>query len=91
MTRSGSPRRGPEEPVVLTIPQAAKLLQVSENHLYTLVAQNAIPHVRFGKLIRIPRWALLQYIAEASGSPFSELAISPAKSVDVERPEGEER
>ena len=90
MTRVATPGDGPEESVVLTVLQAAKLLQVSENHVYALVAQNAIPHVRFGKLIRIPRWGLLQSIATTSGAPLSEVAFPATKSVHVERPEGEE-
>lgn len=79
-----------EEQVVLTVAQAAKLLQVSENHLYSLIAQNAVPHVRFGKLIRIPRWGLLQHIAAASGAPLSELAIHAESSVHVGRLDEEE-
>jgi excisionase family DNA binding protein len=77
--------------VVLTVPQAAKLIQVSENHLYSLIAQNALPHVRFGKLIRIPRWALLNYIATQSGAPLPlELASPPNQSVHVQQPAIEE-
>jgi len=73
-----------DESPVLTVAQAAKLLQVSENHLYSLIAQNLVPHVRFGKLIRIPRWALLQHLASASGSPLAAsqgLAFLPGASV----------
>jgi excisionase family DNA binding protein len=53
----------PEDPVVLTVPQTAKLLQVNENHLYALIGQGAFRHLRFGEVIRIPRWGLLQYLA----------------------------
>jgi excisionase family DNA binding protein len=60
-----------DEPIVLTVPQAARILQVSENHLYSLIAQDLVPHLRFGKLIRIPRWGLLKYIADASGAPLA--------------------
>jgi excisionase family DNA binding protein len=86
---SRSPDVSREEPVVLTVPQAAKLLQVSENHLYSLIAQNAVPHVRLGKLIRIPRWGLLEYIANVSGARLP-VAIPSATSVHVERPDGQE-
>ena len=81
-----------DEHLVLTVAQAAKLLQVSENHLYSLISQDAIPHVRFGKLIRIPRWALLQFLAVRSESPLpiNELASAPIESVHVQRPEAEE-
>ena len=81
-----------DEQLVLTVPQAAKLLQVSVNYLYSLINQNAIPHVRFGKLIRIPRWGLLQYIAAQSGAPLplNMLASAPIESVHVQRPDSEE-
>ncbi len=84
------PDDGEVEPVMLTVPQAAKLLQMSENHLYSLIAQNLIPHVRFGKLIRIPRWGLLQSIAAASGAPAPanfDVALLPDTSVHGQRPE----
>jgi excisionase family DNA binding protein len=73
------------EPMVLTVPQAAKLLQLSENTVYSLISQNAIPHTRFGKLIRIPRWGLMQFIAQSSGAPLP-VAFVPQASVDVDQP-----
>lgn len=85
--------QGTEQPMVYTVPQAAKLLQVSENHLYSLIAQDLVPHLRFGKLIRIPRWALMQHIATASGAPVPvnvDVAIQPTPSVHVQQPNGEE-
>jgi excisionase family DNA binding protein len=92
LTRPSSPGGREEEAALLTVMQTAKLIQVSENHVYGLVAQKAIPHVRFGKLIRIPRWGLLQYIA-ASGVPLPanlEVALPPASSVHGQRPNEEE-
>ena len=80
-----------EEPVVYTVQQAAKLLQVSENHLYSLIAQDLVPHVRFGKLIRIPRWALMQHISADASLPLNfDVAIQPIPSVHVQQPKGEE-
>jgi excisionase family DNA binding protein len=82
-----------DDPIVYTVPQAAKLLQMSANTLYSLIAQDLVPHVRFGKLIRIPRWALLQHIATASGAPAPvnfDVALSADKSVHVLQPTGEE-
>ena len=87
------PKAEHQEPVVYTVPQAAKLLQVSENHLYSLIAQHLVPHLRFGKLIRIPRWALMQHIATAAGAPVPvnfDVALSADKSVHVQQPNGEE-
>ncbi len=93
MTRPSSSGSREEEPAVLTVRQAARLLQVSENHVYNLVAQKAIPHVRFGKLIRVPRWGLLQHIAAAAGVPLPanpEVALPATWSVHGRQPEGRE-
>jgi len=79
-----------DEPIVYTAPQAAKLLQISENQVYLLCNQNVIPHTRFGKLIRIPRWSLLQFLADSSGAPLPELAIQRDQSVHVVQPESKE-
>lgn len=82
-----------EEPILLTVEQAAKLLQMSENTVYSLISQNVIPHSRFGKLIRIPRWGLLQFISEDSGAPLpspSDLDVQSLKSVDAHQPNDEE-
>ena len=85
-------RASEDEHLVLTVAQAAKLLQMSENSVYNLIAKGQVPHVRFGKLIRIPRWGLMQYIATASGAPLpiNELAISPNESVHVVHQRDEE-
>jgi len=79
--------------LLLTVSQAAKLLQVSENHLYNLIGQGSIPHVRLGKLIRIPRWGLLAFIADASGTPIpfeTDVDTSSIQSVDGLQPQNEE-
>ena len=88
-----SPGSDLDEPIVYTVPQAAKLLQVSENHLYSLISQDLVPHVRFGKLIRIPRWGLLQFLATASGAPVPvnfDVAIQADQSAHGQRPTSEE-
>ncbi len=93
MTTPNSERLPADEPVVLTVRQGAALVQVSENHLYALIARGAVPHVRFGKLIRIPRWGLLQYIATTSGAPLvadDGVALLPAQSVHVHQPAKED-
>ena len=75
-----------EEPVLLKVPQAANLLQTSENTVHSLISQNLIPHTRFGKLIRIPRWGPLQFIAQTSGAPLpslSERHAAALQSVDA--------
>lgn len=51
-----------EAPELLRIPEAAALLAISRTKLYELVEQGAIPHVRVGQSIRIPRRRLLAWL-----------------------------
>lgn len=93
MTGTNAEWRLADEPVVLTVQQGAAMLQVSENHLYSLIAQGVVPAIRFGKLIRIPRWGLLQYIAAASGAPLVDdggVALLSPQSVHVYQPAKED-
>ena len=78
---------------VLTVSEAAEMLKVSENHLYNLISQKLVPHFRAGKLIRIPRWGLLQFIAAESGVPLPanlEVAFGAIQSVHVQQPDERE-
>lgn len=47
-----------DEPLTLTIPEAAKLLRVSRGTAYEAAKTGALPTVRFGRTIRVPRRAL---------------------------------
>lgn len=51
-------------PDVLTVPQAAHLLQMSKSQVYAYCAQGVIPHVKIGRLVRIPKRALIQWLEE---------------------------
>lgn len=57
-------------PLVLSVSEAAVLLGIGRNHLYELVRCGEIPHVRFGRLIRIPRAALEDWLREQSAGPL---------------------
>ena len=46
------------ESLSLTVPEAAKLLRISRGTAYEGVRTGAIPALRFGRTIRIPRCAL---------------------------------
>ena len=39
-------------PVALTVAEIAELLNVSQRHIYKLVAENQIPHVKIGGSVR---------------------------------------
>jgi excisionase family DNA binding protein len=49
-------------PVLLHVVEAAEILALSRARVYQMVASGELPHVRFGKAVRIPRAALLRYI-----------------------------
>jgi excisionase family DNA binding protein len=50
-----------QEPELLRVPEAAFLLR-SRSMAYALFAKNAIPTVRMGRAVRIPRRELLSWI-----------------------------
>ena len=51
---------------LLTVPEAAKLLRIGRNLAYDLVARGEIPSVRLGRVIRVPRTALEQWLEAPS-------------------------
>ena len=58
---------------LLTVPEAAKLLRISRNLVYELIAEHQIPCVRLGRVIRIPRKSLERWIRERA----TESALRP--------------
>jgi len=55
-------------PLLYKIPEAARILAISERKLYELVAADQIPSLRSGKCLRIPLQALKDWIAEQTKS-----------------------
>ncbi len=55
--------------LLLTVPEAARLLRISRNLAYELVARGELPAVRFGRVIRVPRSALEEWILRQAGQP----------------------
>ena len=49
--------------LLLTVEQAAKLCQISRGLAYDLISRNELPHIRLGRVIRIPRHGLEEWIA----------------------------
>ncbi|MGH9421884.1 MAG: helix-turn-helix domain-containing protein, partial [Thermoanaerobaculia bacterium] len=54
---------------LLTVEEAAAVLRIGRNMCYELIRQGQIPHVRLGRLIRVPRFGLEAWIAQQSGLP----------------------
>lgn len=59
-TATTTPPRYDDLPDLLTPGDARAFLQVSRNTIYELLRTQAIRSVRFGRLIRIPKSALLE-------------------------------
>jgi len=49
-------------PLVLSVPDLAKILHIGRNSAYQLVNSGRIRAIRIGKNIRIPQSALLEYL-----------------------------
>jgi excisionase family DNA binding protein len=54
------------EALTLTIPQAAKLLQISPLRAYALAKQGKIPCIHLGRSVRVVRASLVQLLADAA-------------------------
>lgn len=52
------------EPLLLTPRELGRLLKLGRNKTYALLASGAIPVIRFGRAIRIPRNAVERWVAE---------------------------
>ena len=55
-----------ETPLLLTVPEAARLLHLGRNSVYELVACRQLPALRFGRAIRIPRASLEAWVQRAA-------------------------
>ena len=65
------PRSSPEEatslpseqlPLILTVAEAAKVARVSPGTMYQLAHSDGFPVVRFGRAVRIPTRAFLEWL-----------------------------
>jgi excisionase family DNA binding protein len=61
--------RAEEEPLLLTVPEAAKLLRISRGLTYELVRQERIPSIRLGRRLLIPMRGLEEWVAREAGLP----------------------
>ena len=76
------PGTGAQQPMLLTVTEAARLLRISRNLCYELIAQKQLPHIRLGRRILLPRYGLEQWIAHEAALP------PPSSSVVSWRPPG---
>ena len=57
-------RNGHEEDLLLTIPQVAKRLKVSDYRAYELARQGILKSVRLGKSVRVKPSAIDEYVSQ---------------------------
>ena len=50
------------QPLLLNVPQVAKLLGLSRTKVYELIATEGLPVVRFGRAVRVSFTALQQWL-----------------------------
>ena len=55
--------------LLLTVSEAARVLRISRNLAYELVARGELPAVRLGRIIRVPRFGLESWITRQAGLP----------------------
>jgi excisionase family DNA binding protein len=51
-------------PLVLTVEEAARVLRISRGSAYEAVKTGALPHVRLGRTIRVPRHMLASLLSD---------------------------
>ena len=65
--------------IVLTIPEAARILGLGRNSAYEAAARGEIPTIRIGRLLRVPVRALERMLDDAS-APGARPAGAPNAS-----------
>jgi len=82
-----STRRSSEhntERLLLTVEEAARLLNIGRNTCYELIRRGELPAVRLGeRIIRVPRFGLEAWLAREAGLPeeLSPVVFSPRRSL----------
>jgi excisionase family DNA binding protein len=65
------------EPLVMSVEEAAKLLGISRGLAYEAARRGELPTIRLGRRLLVPRWRLLELLGEPqemreAGFPASE-------------------
>jgi excisionase family DNA binding protein len=58
----GTVRNAEDLPAILTVEQVQRFLRVSRQKAYEIVHQSGFPAIRFGRVIRVPREALMRWL-----------------------------
>ncbi len=52
----------PDIPVLSAVPRVAEIFDCSQRHVRNLIATGALGHVRLGRLVKVPRHAILEFL-----------------------------
>lgn len=54
------------EPLVYAVPEVAVLLKVSPSTVHRWIDLGKVPVVRYGRVVRVPKWAVDEMIGRAA-------------------------
>lgn len=55
---------------LLRVSEVQEVLGIGRSMVYDLIARHELPSLRIGRLVRVPRWALVRWIDERTdGGP----------------------
>ena len=89
-TRSG--RKAIAERLVYTVPEAGRLLGLGRNTAYEAAKRGEIPTIRMGRLLRVPKAALLKLVGvepPGVGIPLGANETADDADEDAEEPDDE--
>ena len=49
-------------PLLLRVPEVARMLSLSRSRVYEMTQTGELPHIRMGKSVRVPHSGLLRYL-----------------------------
>lgn len=59
------------QPLLLTVPQVAKLLNLGRTKVYELIGAKQLPVVRFGRAVRVSSASLQRWVEQQEQQDFS--------------------
>ena len=69
-----------DQPLVLTVEEAARALRIGRGAAYEAVRQGCIPSVRIGRTLRVPRHALLELLGEDVSSTNGDAPVDETRA-----------
>jgi excisionase family DNA binding protein len=61
-----------DAPILMRATEVAQALGLSKSKVHMLILDGTLPHVRFGRSVRVPRAELLQFISRQIINPINE-------------------